>query len=210
VVTARPQVRAGWTRAPGLRIVHHDEIFEARHLPTFSSFAIEASLARVPDLSDRFLYFNDDMVLGRKLKSSDVMTDDAQARIHLEWNRSVALRSDSHPWRAAVGFANELLDRAFGTVKARRLVRHAPVLMDRECWRLLAEWLERRGHEVGAVSWRPRLRPRTPLPAFLPSWSREASPRCAATVRPATEPRQSPLAVNPTGGGAPSSSIFLT
>jgi|JI10StandDraft_1071094.scaffolds.fasta_scaffold27383_5 hypothetical protein len=144
VVTARPQIPR-WldTSAPGLRIVHHDEIFEARHLPTFSSFAIEASLARAPDLSERFLYFNDDMVLGRELKSSDVMTDDGQARIHLEWNRSVALRSDSHPWRAAVGFANELLDRAFGTVKARRLVRHAPVLMDRECWRLLAEkWPE--------------------------------------------------------------------
>lgn len=144
IVTARPQVPR-WldTSAPGIRIVHHDEIFEPRHLPTFSSFAIEACLAKVPDLSERFLYFNDDMLLGRELKPSDVMTDDGRARVHLEWNRSLARRSDPHPWRAAIGFANELLDQAFGPVKARRLVRHAPVLMDVTCWRALAEkWPE--------------------------------------------------------------------
>lgn len=144
IVTARPQIPR-WlnTSAPGIRIVHHDEIFEPAHLPAFSSFAIEACLANVPDLSERFLYFNDDMVLGRELKPSDVMTDDGRARLHLEWNRSVARRSDPHPWRAAIGFANELLDQAFGAVSARRLVRHAPVLMDVTCWRALAEkWPE--------------------------------------------------------------------
>ncbi len=144
IVTARPQIPR-WlnTSVPGIRIVHHDEIFEARHLPTFNSFAIESSLARLPDVSERFLYFNDDMLLGRKLKTSDVMTDDGRARLHLEWNRSVARRSDPHPWRAGIGFANELLDQAFGSVKARRLARHTPLLMDVTCWRALAEkWPE--------------------------------------------------------------------
>ena len=144
VLTARPQVPS-WMNldAPGLRLIHHDELFAARHLPTFSSFAIESHLFLVPDLSPRFLYFNDDMVLGRPLFPEDVMTEEGRARIHLEWNPSITRRSDAHPWRAAIGFANELLDQAFGAVPARRLVRHVPVMMEIERWQALArKWPE--------------------------------------------------------------------
>ena len=35
-------------------------------LPTFSSPAIEANLHRIPGLSEHFLYFNDDVFLGKK------------------------------------------------------------------------------------------------------------------------------------------------
>lgn len=144
LVTARPQVPR-WLNpaAPGITVVHHDEIFATRHLPTFSSFAIETYLAHIPGLSPRFLYINDDMVLGRPLKPSDVMTHDGRALVHLEWNVSVARRSDPHPWRAAVGFANELLDQAFAPMRVRRLVRHTPVLMNLASWRALEEkWPE--------------------------------------------------------------------
>ena len=79
------------------------------------------------------------MLLGRNLDRSDVMTGDGRARIDLEWNRTDARRTDAHPWRAAIGHANELLDQAFGKAGARRLVRHTPVLMEVERWRELAE-----------------------------------------------------------------------
>jgi len=139
LVTARPQIPR-WLNpaAKGFHIVHHDELFAARHLPTFSSFAIETHLFMIPGLSPRFLYFNDDMLLGSRLDRSDVMTENGRARIHLEWNRTAARRSDPHPWRAAVGLANELLDQTFSRVFARPLVRHAPVLMDVDRWRELA------------------------------------------------------------------------
>ncbi|MBK5254699.1 MAG: hypothetical protein JJE39_01560 [Vicinamibacteria bacterium] len=144
LVTARPQ-SPSWLNphAPGLKVIHHDELFALRHLPTFNSFAIESYLYLLPDLSPRFLYFNDDMVLGRTLHPGDVMTKDGRARIHLEWNPSIARRKDEHPWRAAIGFANELLDKAFGAANARRLVRHAPVLMEIQRWQALADkWPE--------------------------------------------------------------------
>lgn len=49
-----------------IRIVPHVEFFrDAGHLPTFSSYAIEANLGFVPGLAERFVYFNDDMFLGR-------------------------------------------------------------------------------------------------------------------------------------------------
>ena len=49
-----------------LVLVNHDEIFTNKSdLPTCNSYAIEFNLHRIRGLSDRFVYFNDDMFLGR-------------------------------------------------------------------------------------------------------------------------------------------------
>jgi hypothetical protein len=54
------------TAAPGLRVVSHREIFrDPSVLPTFNSHAIESQLHRMDGLSEHFLYFNDDVFLGR-------------------------------------------------------------------------------------------------------------------------------------------------
>jgi hypothetical protein len=48
-----------------VKIIDHKEIFKNHDfLPTFSSRAIEANLHHIPNLSEYFLYFNDDMFLG--------------------------------------------------------------------------------------------------------------------------------------------------
>ena len=53
---------------PRLRLVTHKDIFGNRsYLPTFSSRAIEHNLFRIPGLSEKFLYFNDDFVLSNKV-----------------------------------------------------------------------------------------------------------------------------------------------
>ncbi|WP_212823387.1 stealth family protein [Catellatospora sp. TT07R-123] len=57
--------------APGqdqVTVVSHKELFGDRgRLPTFNSHAIETQLHRIDGLSDHFLYFNDDVFLGRPL-----------------------------------------------------------------------------------------------------------------------------------------------
>ncbi len=54
--------------------VFHHEIFAefADFLPTFNSLAIESMLWRIPGLSERFMYFNDDVFLSAPLKPTDV------------------------------------------------------------------------------------------------------------------------------------------
>jgi len=50
-----------------LRVVPHSALFPNQtHLPTFSSPAIEAHIHRIPGLSDKFLYLNDDVMFGRE------------------------------------------------------------------------------------------------------------------------------------------------
>ena len=49
---------------PQLRIVSHKDFFiNKKDLPTFSSHAIEANLRGIKNLSEKFIYFNDDMIV---------------------------------------------------------------------------------------------------------------------------------------------------
>ena len=52
---------------PKLRLINHKQIFPADALPTFNTLAIESCLVNIPDLSDRFLYSNDDMFFANKV-----------------------------------------------------------------------------------------------------------------------------------------------
>ena len=48
---------------PKLRLVSHSDYIPQEHLPTFHSNTIELNLHRIPDLSERFVLFNDDVFL---------------------------------------------------------------------------------------------------------------------------------------------------
>lgn len=58
-------------------IVFHEDIFGefSAFLPTFNSLAIESLIWRINGLSDRFMYFNDDVFLSAPLHPSDVFKD---------------------------------------------------------------------------------------------------------------------------------------
>lgn len=50
--------------------VLHDDVVPKKYLPTFNSHAIECSLHLIPDLSENFLYFNDDFFINEALPRS--------------------------------------------------------------------------------------------------------------------------------------------
>ena len=51
------------TEHPKLHIVKHEDFIPSEFLPTFNSHTIEWNFHRIPGLSERFVYFNDDMFL---------------------------------------------------------------------------------------------------------------------------------------------------
>ncbi|HWH01404.1 MAG TPA: Stealth CR1 domain-containing protein [Pilimelia sp.] len=68
IVTDRQ--RPGWLDPdhPRVRVVDHTEIFtDPAALPTFNSHAIESQLHHIDGLAEHFLYFNDDVFLGRPI-----------------------------------------------------------------------------------------------------------------------------------------------
>ncbi|MEX6314967.1 Stealth CR1 domain-containing protein [Providencia manganoxydans] len=51
-----------------IQFVNHDDIFPDRNiLPVFNSSAIELNFNRIPDLAEKFIYFNDDTLVLKKL-----------------------------------------------------------------------------------------------------------------------------------------------
>lgn len=63
------------TDSPKLRHIRHTDFMPPDALPTFSSHALEMNLHRIPDLSEHFVYFNDDMFLLRPMSKEHFFRD---------------------------------------------------------------------------------------------------------------------------------------
>ena len=61
LVVARESQVPAWAERAHLQVVLHADIIPSAWLPTFNSTTIELFLHRIPGLSERFLYFNDDV-----------------------------------------------------------------------------------------------------------------------------------------------------
>lgn len=72
-VIAQIAQKFGQDVANRIVVVDHKEIFRGYEafLPTFNSSSIEAVLHRIPDLSERYIYFNDDFIVAKPIIESD-------------------------------------------------------------------------------------------------------------------------------------------
>ncbi|XP_062580822.1 N-acetylglucosamine-1-phosphotransferase subunits alpha/beta-like [Saccostrea cucullata] len=71
---------------PRVTVVTHEDIFPNKsHLPTFSSPAIEANIHRIPGLSKKFIYMNDDVMFGKEVWPEDFFTQATGQRVYLTW-----------------------------------------------------------------------------------------------------------------------------
>jgi hypothetical protein len=71
--------------AAGLNVVSHDELFpDPAVLPSFNSAAIVSVIHRIEGLANRYLYFNDDVILGRDVQPDDFFTEDGGTRVYVE------------------------------------------------------------------------------------------------------------------------------
>ncbi|WP_277749446.1 capsule biosynthesis protein CapG [Pediococcus acidilactici] len=65
------QVPDFFTQSEKVTIVDHSEFIPKEYLPTFNSNSIEMFLDKIPELSEHFVYFNDDMLLNAPVTPSD-------------------------------------------------------------------------------------------------------------------------------------------
>ncbi|KAG2460224.1 GNPTA phosphotransferase, partial [Polypterus senegalus] len=71
---------------PRVTIVTHKDIFlNGSHLPTFSSPAIESHLHRIPGLSRKFIYLNDDVMFGKDVWPDDFYSHSKGQKVYLTW-----------------------------------------------------------------------------------------------------------------------------
>ena len=71
-----------------VEIVYHARFIPQRFLPTFNSTTIEMFLWNIPNLSEYFIYANDDMLPFKDLKPSDFFTEEGKIKIEW-WNEDI-------------------------------------------------------------------------------------------------------------------------
>ena len=71
-----------------VEIVYHARFIPQRYLPTFNSTTIEMFLWNIPNLSEYFIYANDDMLPFKDLQPSDFFTEDGKIKIEW-WNENL-------------------------------------------------------------------------------------------------------------------------
>ncbi|MBX9924358.1 MAG: stealth family protein [Rhabdochlamydiaceae bacterium] len=120
---------------PQVTIIDHKEIFKnLGHLPTFNSQALECHLHRVHNLSEHFIYFNDDVFAGKPLSPYDFFTEDGKIKVLFEKGFTVSKDPivQSSLYRKAWINSNALLDLYFIPENRHRLC-HAPFAL-RKSW----------------------------------------------------------------------------
>ncbi|CAJ1054756.1 N-acetylglucosamine-1-phosphotransferase subunits alpha/beta isoform X2 [Xyrichtys novacula] len=71
---------------PRVTVIAHQDIFQNHsHLPTFSSPAIETHIHRIPGLSQKFIYLNDDVMFGKEVWPDDFYSHSKGQKVYLTW-----------------------------------------------------------------------------------------------------------------------------
>ena len=71
--------KPAWLNTETVNLVSHRDIFpESASLPVFSGRPIEFCVHRVPGLAEHFIYFNDDVMLGRSVVPEDFFLPDGR------------------------------------------------------------------------------------------------------------------------------------
>ncbi len=68
-----------------ITLVRQHQIMPTNALPTFNSMAIETVLHLIPDLSEHFIYFNDDTMLGNHVQPTDFFTSNGEGYFFKKW-----------------------------------------------------------------------------------------------------------------------------
>lgn len=123
--TCRPQ-KPEWLNGDHskITIIHHDEVFDPEDVPTFNYNVIESYLHKIPNLTEEFIYMNDDFLLGREIKPSDFYSEDGKILIH------GTLFGENLGWRVY----NKKND-VFGL----GIIEHSPLLVRKEWWQKMQE-----------------------------------------------------------------------
>lgn len=116
------------TAHPKIHIVDHAEVFPAgSQLPNFNSNAIISCLHRIPGLAEHYIYFNDDVFLGRWVGPEKFFNGAGLARLSPANNHRpfASPRVEDEPHLNLTRNIRTLLESRFGVTVARA-IKHTP------------------------------------------------------------------------------------
>ena len=134
------------TSNPRVRVVDHKEIIPKEGLPCFNSQVIEHCLSRIPDLSEHFLYANDDMFFNREVYPIDFFADDGfplvrLTRSHMRglmiWMKEKLLRRGLSRYNMALRNASRLVKHSYGKYYYEKTHHNIDAYLRSDCLHVL-------------------------------------------------------------------------
>ena len=100
------------TNNPKIKLITHSQIMPKDSLPTFNSGAIEVCIANIPDLSDTFLYSNDDFFIAKPVTEKDFFTKEGYPIARLKQNYHPE-KKDTKCYNTRLQFTSEVFYSKF-------------------------------------------------------------------------------------------------
>ncbi|WP_346037095.1 stealth family protein [Brevibacterium picturae] len=113
---------------PKIQMISHADIYDnADHLPTFNSNSIISRLHHIPDLSEHFVYLNDDVMLGKPVRPRDFYLPTGLAKVFPSRNHRPfgAPTAEDGPHFNLTRNIRSLLESEFG-ITVTHAVKHTP------------------------------------------------------------------------------------
>ncbi|KAE8262074.1 hypothetical protein A4X03_0g2739 [Tilletia caries] len=122
---------------PRIRWIDQNSIVPKEYLPVFSSNAIEPFLHLIPGVTERFIVFNDDFMVRRRMEPWDFFTRSGAVKLflepgHVDVNRRVPVEKKAkQAWLFSVHYTIEILYARYhfqwpNPQHRPRFVKHAP------------------------------------------------------------------------------------
>jgi len=116
-----------------VKIINHNDFIPNKYLPLFSSRAIETFIHRIPNISDFFIYLNDDCFFNKKIEYNDLFFN-GKAIMHFEKNK-ININDDisvSNFANINAGIlASQFIYKKFN-ITNKHLTAHSPKLIDKK------------------------------------------------------------------------------
>ena len=116
-----------------IKIIQHSDIIPMKYLPTFNSLCIESFLYRIPNLSERYIYINDDILLWNYVKPTTFfyknMTLESSCLSLKDYKNKdkKEASTENYSFDKLIIFNGDLISKYFNiTEKNIRSVRHIP------------------------------------------------------------------------------------
>lgn len=110
-----------------IHLIFHEQIME--NLPTFSSKKIESNLFKIPNLSEKFLYFNDDVFIGPQFSLDDYFEEDIPIILYEQLSNF----SDEESHINAIQISkNFLLNKYHNAQNFQQAMSHSPKIVHKK------------------------------------------------------------------------------
>jgi len=133
IVSNRHQIPK-WLNTNNIIVVTHSEIIPIEYLPTFNSQVIELFIHKIPNLSNEFLYFNDDMLLGKEITYDHLyMNGKPVFYICNDYSKTGQATVKENGYKSAWKNCNKILDEKYGK-EPRFKLYHTPIFVIKELY----------------------------------------------------------------------------